>query len=138
MNTTTYRQRRPLVVTFGLALFVANQVPDLVLDAIRGNWHSLYFYIIFVVWLAVVFVPVWFVFHGKSWARWLLATIVFVGFGAHLFSFINTHSAHSASWIALSFLKSFINFMALVALFLSSSNRWFRSCKIVLPTNEPA
>ncbi len=136
MDTTAYRQRRPLVVTFGLAVFVANQVPDLVLDAIRGNWRSPYFYIIFVVLLAVVFVPVWFAFHGKNWARWLLVAVVFVGFGAHLFSFISSHSTHSASWIALSFLKAFLNFLALVALFLSSSNKWFRSCKTALPTNE--
>ncbi len=138
MDTTTYRQRRPLVVTLGLALFAANQVPDLMLDAIHGNWHSPYFYIIFFVLLGVVFVPVWFVFHGKNWARWLLVTIILVGFGAHLFSFINSHSVHSVSWIALSFLKSFINFVALVALFLSPSSKWFRSCKTVLPTNELA
>ena len=105
MDITMHQQRRPLVVTVGLALFVANQAPNLVLDAIRGNRNSLYFYIIFAVLLAVLFVPVWFILRGHNWARWLLAAIFFVGFCAHLLSFLNSHSSHSASWIALGFLE---------------------------------
>jgi hypothetical protein len=125
MDTAIYQRRRPLVVTLGLALFVANQVPNLVLNAIRGNWQSAYFYVIFVALLTVLFVPVWFIFRGKSWARWLLLAIFCVGFCAHFLSFSNSRSAHSASWIALDFVKSFVDIVALIALFLPSSNRWF-------------
>ena len=138
MDITIYQKPRPLAVTLGLALFVANQAPNLVLDAIRGNWHSLYFYIILVVLLAVLFVPVWLIFRGNNWARWLLVAIFFVGFCAHLRSFINSHSSHSASWIALDFLKPFVDIVALTALFLPSSNRWFRTCKTVPLSNERA
>jgi RsiW-degrading membrane proteinase PrsW (M82 family) len=129
MNIATEQKRRPLVVTLALALFVANQLPNLVLDAIRGNWHSIYFYIIFVVLLVVLFVPVWLIFRGNNWPRWFLAALFLVGFCADLVSFINSHSSHSASWLALRFLKPFVDLVALIALFLPSSNRWFRNCK---------
>jgi hypothetical protein len=138
MEKPKHQETRPLVVNLGLALFVANQVPNLVLDAIRGNWRSVYFYIIFIVLLAVIFVPVWFVFRGKNWARWLLVAIFSVGFCAYLLEFINSYSSHSASWMMLGILKTLVDIVAFVALFLPSSNRWFRSCKTVLPTNEPA
>jgi hypothetical protein len=124
MDMTICQKERPRMVTLGLALFAANQVPNLVLDLIRGNWHNPYFYIIFLILLAVLFIPVWFTFHGYNWARWLLIAIFWVGFSAHLLSLIN-----SGSWLALDFLKPFVDVVALVALFLPSSNRWFRRCK---------
>src|SRR5215467_2902442 len=90
MDALIYERRRPLLVSLGLALFVANQVPNLVLDAIRGNWHSPYFYIVYALLLAAVFVPVWFILHAKNWARWLLVAIFFAGFCAWLLSTINS------------------------------------------------
>jgi hypothetical protein len=131
MDTDIYQRRRPLVVTLGLAVFVANQVPNLVADALHGNWHSPYFYIIFVLLLAVVFVPVWFVLRGNNLARWLLVAIFFAGFGAHLLSFINSRSSHSVSAVTLDFVKSLVDFVALSALFLPSSNRWFLGARSV-------
>ena len=138
MNAAIHQRGRPLTVTLGLVLFVANQVPNLVLDAIRGNRHSPYFYLILVVLLVLVFVPVWLILRGHNWARWLLVAIFFVGLCAHLGSFINSHSTHSPSWIILDFLKSFVDIIALSALFLPSSNRWFRSFKTRQLNNEHA
>jgi hypothetical protein len=71
---------RPLAVKFALALFAANQATILVPDAIRGHWHSLIFYISFGTMLAMLFVPPWFVFRGKNWARWLMVAFWFAGF----------------------------------------------------------
>src|SRR5258708_39997573 len=105
MDSFIHERRRPLLVTLGLALFVANQVPNLVLDAIGGNWHSPYFYIIYVLLLAAVFVPVWFILHGNNLARWLLVAIFFAGFCAWLLSTINSRSSHSVSAMALGCVK---------------------------------
>src|SRR6266567_445074 len=109
MDVALHQERRPLVVTLGLALFVANQVPNLVLNAIRGNWRSPHFYIIFVALLVVLFVPVWFISRGRNWARWLLFAILFVGLCAFLRDFINSYSSHSASWIGANVLKPLID-----------------------------
>lgn len=129
MDKLEHHEPRPLLVTLALALFVANQLPDFVLGALRGNYHSPYFYIIFVALLAVVFLPPWFIFHGKNWARWFLAAIFFAGFCASLYSFITSYPPNSALTFGLSILKTSVNIIALGALFLPPSNRWFRSCK---------
>ena len=132
MDTTIHQKQRPLAVTLGLALFVANQSLILVYAAIRGNWHSPNFYINFGLSLAVLFVQVWFIFRGKNWARWLLVAMMFAGFCV-LPWFIKRYSSHSASWITLSVLQNLADIVVLVALFLPSSNRWFRRCKTLPP-----
>ena len=122
MDKLEHQEPRPLLVTLALAAFVANQVPNFVLGGLRGNWHSLYFYIRFAALMATVFVPAWFVFRGRNWARWLLVSIFFVGFCVSLHSFIT-------SYPPLDILKASIDIVTLAALFLPPSNRWFRNCK---------
>lgn len=130
MDNNTHRISRPLAVKLALAILVVHLGSLEVLDAVHGKWDSFLFYIKIGMMVAMLFVPLWFVFRGKNWARWLL-----VGLGIAelclIFGFVlprlSSQHALTTSWIVSTCFHNSIDFIAVAALFLPSSNRWFRT-----------
>jgi hypothetical protein len=123
---------RPPAVTVALILFIFNLCFDLVVGFAEGMHGDPVFppgtdilFALFCLWplffglfvIVVLYFPLWFICCQRNWARWyavfltcLLAVIV---------------SRMQASFALAATLL--INMIATVALFLPSSNRWFRS-----------
>ena len=129
MESNRQLRSRPLVVKLALAILVLHVGLLDLLDAIHGDWNSLLFFIKMGTMALIAFVPLWFAYCGKNWARWLLVTFVVAElcliFGVIL-PRLSNHHAVTTSWILWTCFHNAIDILAVAALFLPSSNRWFR------------
>jgi hypothetical protein len=81
-------------------------------------------------YLVILFLPLWFIFRGKNWARWLLVAFAFGGFCLSVPQLTQHFESRSISWIATYGLRNVIVVGALIALFLPAASRWFRGDRI--------
>jgi hypothetical protein len=73
----------------------------------------------------MLLLPLWFIFRGKNWARWLLLAVAIAGFCFSVQRVIRHFQDHSSSWILAYFLHTLVDAGALVALFHPSTKEWF-------------
>jgi hypothetical protein len=97
--------------------------------ALQGHWDSPLAYVKFGSEFILLLLPLWFIFRGRNWARWLQVSFAFGGFCVSLPQLIRHFEAHSVSWIATYCWRNMIVVGALIALFLPMSSRWFGRSK---------
>jgi hypothetical protein len=129
MNTNTHRGPRPLVVNLALIILLVSFGVSLASRLARAEWNGLFLCVKYGSELIMLLLPLWFIFRGKNWARWLLVALAFSGFCFRLPQLIQQFDGHSVGWVVAYRWHSLIEAVALVALFLPSSNRWFRGNK---------
>ena len=74
----------------------------------------------------IILIPLWFIFRGKNWARWVLVGLTLLGLCFGLPHLMREFGEHSIGWIVAHRWYIPIGVVVLVLLFLPSSNRWFR------------
>ncbi len=129
MDVATRRESRPLAVNLALAILLCGAGVAITPPILYGNWNSPLVYVKFGSEFVMLLVPLWFIFRGRNWARWLLVAFAFGGFCISLPQLMRHFEAHSVSWMATYSWRNLIVVGALVALFLPKSNRWFRRDK---------
>lgn len=137
MDTNTQRDSCPPTVILALIVLLASFAASLVPRLLRTDWDGFLVYIKFGVEFIILFLPLWFVLRGKSWARWLLVAFAFGGFCLSLPLLIKRVEAHSTTWIATYCFRNGIILVALIALFLPASSQWFRGGgRAMAPSDE--
>jgi hypothetical protein len=126
MHPTTRQSSRPSAVNLAIVLLLVNVGASLVLSALRASWNSPFVSVKFICELLMLAVPIWFIWRGKNWARWLLVAFAFGGFVLSFPSLIEHFQARSGSWIVTYFWRNLIDVIAVVLLFHPSSGEWFR------------
>lgn len=126
MEVTTRRESRPLAVKISLAILLCGAAVAIIPPALYGNWNSPLVYVKFGSEFVMLLLPLWFIFRGRNWARWLLVAFAFGGLCVSLPQLMRHLEAHSGSWMVTYVWRNLIVVAALVALFLPKSNRWFR------------
>jgi hypothetical protein len=126
MHTIIERGSRPLTVSLALIILLVSFSVSLVPRLVRAEWSDSFVWIKYGSEIVMLLLPLWFIFRGKNWARWLLVALAFAGFCFRLPQLIGQFHEHSVWWIVTYRLYTMIEAVALVALFLPSSSRWFR------------
>jgi hypothetical protein len=138
-ESIAHSSRRPMAVKVALILQALTTGESVVMSAIYAQWSNLFLDISFGLFVIVYALPLWFVFHGKNWARWFVAVVTGFDtvFASSLvwFRYHQTFSTLGAVWFWLSYLLGII---AVIALFHPSSNRWFRGSKLAHNTTLEA
>jgi hypothetical protein len=129
MNVATQPGSRPLAVNLALAIFLCGAGLAIIPPVLYGNWNGPLVYVKFGSEFVMLLVPLWFIFRGRNWARWLLVASAFGGFCVSLPQLTRHLEAHSVSWVVTYSWRNLIVVVALVALFLPKSNQWFRRDK---------
>jgi FtsH-binding integral membrane protein len=133
MDTTAHDNPRPVTVKLALILLALDSGVAFVMDVVN---FQLGHYIMFGSWLfegLLFFVLLWCAFRGKNWARWFVAVwtvllevcispVVWVRYH-------QTFSTLGAVWFWFGWL---LDIIAVLALFHTSSNLWFRGPKMPL------
>jgi|SRR5579883_1262241 len=126
MSNTTQQHSRPLSVKLAIIILLIIPGWSLVRFAIRADWGNPLVCAQFACRLAILGIPLWFIFRGNNWGRWIMVAWVVGGLcvgwprlaesvrGASGWSLVTYH------W------RSLAEVAALIALFLHSSNQWFR------------
>ena len=126
MNTSAQRGQRPLAVNLALIILLVSFGVSLTSRLARDEWNDLLVFVKYGSELIMGWLPLWFVFRGKNWARWLLVAFAFAGFCSRLSLLIWLFHEHSVWSVVTYRWHSLIEAVALVALFVPSSSRWFR------------
>jgi hypothetical protein len=129
MNNTTYSNPRPITVTAAIILLALNSGAATACGILNGPWDLTAYYYIFGFDLILDFVPLWFVFRRKNWARWFVAIFTFAYLCYDPFLWMRDHKTFSAWFSAWFILSDTAEIAALVLLFHPSSNNWFRRPK---------
>jgi hypothetical protein len=129
MDTTEQLDSRPLAVNLALIVFLANCATSMIPPVLYGHWNSPLVYVKFGPEFIMMLFPLWFIFRGRNWARWLLVAIAVGGFCVSLPQLIGHFETHSISWITKYTWRNLITVGALIALFLPVSSRWFSGLK---------
>lgn len=118
---------RPLAVDLSLIILLVSFAVSFIPQLVHADWTVFLVYVKFGIHLLVLAIPLWFVARGKNWARWLLVAYAVAGISFALPHIIRTYQAQSVPIIVTFCLRNLIVLGALVALFLPSSSKWFRS-----------
>jgi len=133
MENIAIQNSRPIAVKLALIYFLVDRGVGTISEMFYGPWDMHIYYSIFGVGLVLDFVPLWFVFRRKNWARWFVAifTLGYCCYDPFLWRrYHQTFSAIQSVWFWLSW---FLDIIAVALLFHPSSSRWFRAQK--LPPN---
>ena len=120
---------RPFTVKFAVGLLAFGWILDLALVIFQYQLHgarSRHFYSFTAYIFGIVAVFLYLVFRGKNWARWVVVCSMILGIFAG--PFVRIGPPH---WSTYFF--TFIDIVAVVALFLRSSNEWYKGTKTVSP-----
>ncbi len=92
-----------------------------------GRWDVSFYYYMFGFGLILDFVPLWFAFRRKNWARWFV--VIYTGWNVCYspLLWVRYHQTFSAFYTVWFWLSDLLEFIALIALFHPSSNRWFQT-----------
>jgi hypothetical protein len=150
MNNTPNNNPRPMAVKLALILLALDCGVALVIDVVNFqlsyrkpfieatgmSWAMLGSWLMEDI---LFFVLLWCVFRGKNWARWVVAVwIVLSEICISPLVWVRDHQMFStleAVWFWVSWL---LDIIGVIALFHSSSNRWFREHKLQAKrTSEP-
>ena len=120
MKPTTARLHRPLAVYASLIVLASIIGASLTRHAVRSAWAN------FVFEFVILGVPLFLIFLGKGWARWLLLLDAVGGWCVSA-PIVRQHLwVHARSWLFAYALTSLCVVVALVLLFLPASAQWFR------------
>lgn len=126
MDLSPHRSSRPLAVNLAVVLLLVNVGASVALDALRAEWNTPFVYVKFTCMLLMLALPLWFIWRGKNWARWLLVAFAFGGLCLSFPGLMQHLRARSCSWLGSYCWRNLIDVIALVGLFHPSSTRWFR------------
>lgn len=99
----------------------------LIPQLMRAQWTEPLVYVKFSVVLVLFFVPLWFIFQGQNWARWLFVVLALGGYCLRLPELVRYTHAHSIWWILMHQWRVVVEIVATMLLFLPVSNRWFQN-----------
>ena len=125
LNTSTQRGTRPLAVNLALIVLLVSFSVSLAPRLARANWSDFLVWVAYGSELIILLLPLWFIFRGKNWARWLLVAFAFVGFCLRLPELIRLFQERSVWWVLDYRLLGQIEWVALLALFHPSTEKWF-------------
>jgi len=130
MDNTTYSNARPTAAKVALTLLALDFGVGFVRQIFNFEFNH---YVMFGIWLIediLFFVLLWCAFCGKNWARWFIVIWTFfleICVSPLVWArYHQTFSMLGALWFWFSYL---LDIVALIVLFHSSSNRWFRGNK---------
>ena len=137
MDHTLHRSSRPLAVKLALILLLINLGTAFIQQAIGADWRIADWSnpLVYVKWgseLLMMAIPLWFIYRGKNWARWLLVVVACAGLCISIPQFIQDFRVHSFPWLLDCLHRNLISAVALIALFLPSSSQWFRGRATVM------
>src|SRR5580704_11358801 len=124
----------PTAVKLALIYFVANAIWVFVLNVVCFQWNH---YIIcgsFLVEDSISFLLLWCAFRAMNWARWFIAILTVFEVCFSPFVWVSYHQIYSFIGAVWFWLSDLLDILAVIALFHSSSNQWFRSHKLSLNT----
>ena len=133
VNTTTQQGSRPLAVNAALLILLLSFGESLTRQLLRAEWSNVLVCIKYGSMLTMLLLPLWFIFRGKNWARWLLVAFALAGFCLSLASRIRLFQDGPGSSVLVYCVRNIIIWVALGALFLPSSSRWFRGGRNAIP-----
>jgi hypothetical protein len=122
---------RPFAVKFALIVALLNFGEDIFEDIAAIHWKinaSNYILIVFLILLL-------FIFFRMNWARWVFSILLLAGLCVEIYLIFHYDFRFSTLWFVKCFLHSLMDVIAVVALFLPSSNKWFKKYS---NTNETA
>jgi hypothetical protein len=126
MDITAHSTARPTTVKFALVFLALTTGVALVLSVIYAQWSNYAADISFGGFFILYVIPLWFIFHGKNWARWFVAVLIFGGICYSPFLWVRDHQTISIFWAVWFWLSDLLDVATLILLFHPSSNRWFR------------
>jgi hypothetical protein len=126
MSTTIHNAFRPLSVNFAIIVLLVVPGSSLVRFAVRADWGNPLVCIQFACQSAMLWIPLWFIFRGSNWARWIMLTWVLGGLCVGWPRLAENFRVASGWSIVTYYWRSLAEVAALVALFFHSSNKWFR------------
>ena len=127
MNSSAHQRSRPPAIYIALLLLLAVVGTSLVGRAGQADWNNPLVYVKYGVELIMLGFPVWFIFGGRNWARWLLVAFALGGFCISVPQLTQHLNGGSSRWLWSYGLRNGIVVLALAALFVPSSSRWFRA-----------
>lgn len=130
MDITANINARPMAVKFALIVLALDNGEDFVMTIVN---FQLSYYVMFGIWLLediLFFVFLWCAFRGKNWARWLVAVWIVLGTCISPFSWVSFHQPSSILWTVWFWFGWMLDVIAVLALFHTSSNLWFRGNKM--------
>jgi hypothetical protein len=130
MDITPNSNTRPLAIKLAVMLLALVAGAATIEENFYSPWGTATSSFIFGFNLVLDFVPLWFVFRRKNWARWFLAIFTFAGIWCAPSLWARSHQTFSAFQSTWFWLSDLLNIIALVLLFLPSSNRWFHGRKL--------
>jgi len=118
--------KRPPTVNLALLVLALNIGASYAHEAVRRDWTG-YGGLAFSFEVLLLAVPLWLAFLGWNWGRWLLAISVIGGMGLGIHWSV-ARAGQVSNWRIVAFwLRSFIDVVAVVVLFMPSSSRWYRA-----------
>src|SRR5580700_11920599 len=126
MDTISHSSARPMTVKIALTYLALDCGVATVMGIYYGRWDVSFYYYMFGSGLILDFVPLWFAFRRKNWARWFVViyTVWNVCDDPMWWNrYHQTYSTFQTVWFGLSDL---LDIIAVILLFHPSSNRWFR------------
>jgi len=133
MENIAQHNPRPMAVKVALIFLLLDSGAATISEIVYGPWDLYPFYYIFGFGLVLDYVPLWFVFRRKNWARWFVAIFTLANVCYDPFLWHRDHQTFSAFQSVWFWLSDLLDIVAVVLLFHPSSSRWFRAHK--LPPN---
>lgn len=125
MSTTTKRDPRPFAVNIALIILLVTCCVSLAPSLARADWSDLFLRVKYGSQIIILSLPLWFIFRGKNWARWVFLSVAFLGFCLRLPQLILHFQERSVWWVVNYRLPSLIQWVAIASLFHPSASKWF-------------
>lgn len=120
------QRSRPTAVKLALIFLLATFSTAIAEDVVAVHWNYVSAYIRIGVRLILFLVLLGFIFLGMNWARWLLVILSLAGIYLEISWIIQHSQTLSTLWTVEFCLHGLLNVVAIIMLFLPSSNNWFR------------
>jgi len=125
MGNIEHRGARPVAVKLALILLAFDFAVVFMMNLIYAEWGNVFSDVSFAVLLIFNGLPLWFLFHGKNWARWFVAIVTVIEVGLSFWLWSRHHQTFSNMATVWFWLDSLLSIIIVIALFHASSNRWF-------------
>jgi hypothetical protein len=127
MNNIAHRGARPVAVKFAFILLALNTSLGFTMSLIYIPRGNLFLEVSSIGFLIIYVIPLWFLFLGKNWARWLVVILTFCGICHSFFFWVWHHQTFSVFETVWFWLVNLSDIITVIALFHPSSNRWFQA-----------
>jgi hypothetical protein len=125
MDIIEHGTARPTAVKLALIFLVLDAVAANIVGMFYGPWNMSMYYYIFGFGLVLDFVPLWFAFRRKNWARWFVAIYTVFCVCDAPFLWHRYHLTYSTFQTVWFWSSDILDIIAVIMLFYPSSNRWF-------------